>query len=289
MLQINVIKKLMSNEGDIKLHAEFEINKHDFVTISGKSGAGKTTILRMIAGLTNPDEGIIKFENNFWFSKEKKINLPCQERNIGFVFQDYSLFPNMNVKENLIFALKNKKELDFIDYLIEITNIKGLEKRNVNTLSGGQKQKVALARTLVRKPEILLLDEPLSALDSEMRTQLQNEILKIHKEFKLTTIFVSHDLAEIFKLSDKSFILEDGKIILSGKPMDIFTSKRLSGKLKFIGEILHIQKENIVYIVTILVGNDIVKIVEADNNSNLKEGDKVIISTKAFSPILIKI
>lgn len=289
MIQLNVIKKLFSMKGNFDLTISLNIEKGDFVTLFGKSGAGKTTLLRIIAGLTLPEEGIIKVADQVWFDSNNNFSLPCQKRNIGYVFQDYSLFPNMTVRENLVFALEKKKDLAIVEQLLDMVHLRGYESRKPETLSGGQKQRVALARALVRQPEILLLDEPLSALDSEMRADLQDEILNIHRKLNITTIFVTHDLAEIFKLSAKVYIIEDGKISKSGRPDQIFSEKKITGKFTFVGQILEITKEDIIYIISVLIGNNIIKVIEINQPSDLKIGDKVMVSSKAFNPVIIKI
>ncbi|RMA97913.1 ABC transporter ATP-binding protein [Hydrogenothermus marinus] len=290
MIKIKIKKKLIST--DIKpfyLDIDLQIKNNQFITIFGKSGSGKTTILRTIAGLEKADEGFIHVVDEVWLDTKKGINLPPQKRKIGFLFQDYALFPNMNVEENIKFAME-KEDKNLLEELLEILDIKNLRKRNINTLSGGQKQRVALARAIARKPKILLLDEPLSALDYQMRQMLQKEILKIHKRFNLTTIMVSHDRAEVFKMSEKVIVIENGKIIKEGTPEDVFLEEKISGKVKIYGEILDIKKEDIVYVITILVGNDILKVVATEEEiKGLKVGDLVLLSVKAFSPIIIKV
>ncbi len=198
------------------IDVRLRVKKGEIVSIFGKSGEGKTTLLRIIAGLTKADYGYIKVNNERWFNSRLKINLPPQKRNIGFVFQDFALFPNMTVEENILFAM-DKKDKKFLDKLLELTELKDIRKHKPNKLSGGQKQRVALARALARKPEILILDEPLSSLDFKTREKLQIELKNIHKEFNLTTILVSHNVDEIINLSDKVFIMEDGKV--NGKPI----------------------------------------------------------------------
>lgn len=290
MIKIKIRKQLIAAEGKMDLAIDLEVKEREFITLFGKSGAGKTTILRILAGLTQPDEGLIKVDNEIWLDVENKINLSPQKREIGFVFQDYTLFPNMTVKENLEYALENKKDNGVIDKLLEIVDLKELQNRRPDTLSGGQKQRTALARALVRKPKILLLDEPLSALDAEMRLRLQDEIIKIHKQFNITTILASHDLAEILKLSNKVFFIEKGLIVKSGKPPDVFTKDKISGKFKFVGEILDIQKDEVVYILTVLIGNNIAKVIATEAElEDLKIGDKVTVVSKAFNPIIMKI
>lgn len=289
MIEINIKKKLFSHDGEFNLSISKSINEGEFLAIFGKSGSGKTTILRIIAGLEKPDKGTIKFGNDIWFDHKKNINLPPQKRKTGFLFQDYALFPNMTVEDNIKFAME-KKDDSLLKKLIEITELEELRNRNVQSLSGGQKQRVALARAVARKPRILLLDEPLSALDFQTRLKLQDEILKIHKEFNLTTILVSHDYSEIFKMTNRVLVIENGEITKDGSPEDIFLQEKLSGKFKITGEILKIEKEDVLFILTIQAGGNILKVVATENEiRNIKTGDKVLIASKAFNPIIMKI
>jgi molybdate transport system ATP-binding protein len=288
MIELDIKKRLLAADGNIELHLDLHIAERDFVTLYGKSGAGKTTTLRILAGLTDPDEGQIQVDEEIWFDSKMGINLSPQKRRIGFVFQDYALFPNMTVRKNLLYALGSHQDAGIVDTLLEMVDLKNLAERKPDTLSGGQRQRVALARALVRRPKILLLDEPLSALDMEMRLKLQDEILHLHKQFDMTTILVSHTLAEIFRLSRRVIVIDNGKIIKSGKPADVFIEKKLSGKYKFEGEILEMQQDDVVHILTLAIGNNVVKVIATDDEARgLRIGDKIVISSKAFNPILM--
>ena len=203
-------KKLISATGEMLLSVETTIKEGSLVTLYGKSGAGKTTILRILGGLTQPDSGKISIHDSVWLDTSKKINLKPQKRKVGFVFQDYALFPNMTVKENLEFALIKGEDNSIINHLIEMVELGELQHRYPLTLSGGQQQRVALVRALVQKPKILMLDEPLSALEEEIRYKLQQYILTVHKEFGLTTILISHDISEVLRMSDTVIELENG-------------------------------------------------------------------------------
>ena len=290
MIAVNITKRLDTAEGSINAHFELTINDGEFLTLFGPSGAGKTTLMRMIAGLEIPDSGRIEVDGEAWFDSEKRINLPPQKRSIGFVFQDYALFPTMSVRENLLFAADNAQQRANVDELIELVELTQLSNRLPSTLSGGQKQRVALARALVRHPKILLLDEPLSALDPSMRQKLQDELSLIHERLAVTTLLVSHDIAETVKLSDRLASVEAGHIKRLCTPMEFFSPQTLSGKLQLVGEVLKIEEDAPVFIVTLLVGSSIVRTVaSADEASALTIGAQAIISTKAFNPILIPI
>lgn len=288
MIFINIKKKLHAAEGNIEANFELEIDDGEFLTLFGPSGAGKTTLLRMIAGLEKPDSGIIRVDDEIWFDSTKKINLPPQKRSIGFVFQDYALFPTMSINKNLRFAASDKTQQSFIDELLDITELTNLAHRLPDSLSGGQKQRVALVRALVRHPKILLLDEPLSALDSTMRTKLQDELALIHARLGVTTLLVSHDISETVKLSNRMAQIESGKIVHIAKPLEFFSSNSLSGKLNLIGDVLSIQYDAPIYVVTLLVGQSVVKTVVGKQEAQLLHvGEKAIISSKAFNPILM--
>jgi molybdate transport system ATP-binding protein len=165
-----------------------------------------------------------------------------------------------------------------------------LQDRKPETLSGGQKQRVALARALVQRPEILLLDEPLAALDIKIRLKLQDYLLKVHREFNLTTLLISHDLGEIIKLSNRVYLLEKGKISRQGSPTEVFVSSEISGKFKFTGEILRIEPQEVVFIVTILIETSVVKVIAQESEvRELKVGDKIMVASKAFNPVIFKI
>ena len=215
MINIAIEKNLHGSQGDMLLDVNLEIQKGEFVVLMGESGSGKTTLLRILAGLEKA-EGNIAVEDVVWLGRYKI--LPPQQREIGFVFQDYALFDNMSVEENLLFV-DNDKIL--AKRLLEMTELSRLVSRNVKGLSGGQKQRVSLCRAMMKKPKLLLMDEPLSALDPAMRTKLQGEIRKLHKTFGITTIMVSHDTDVSYHLADRIVVLNHGKIIADGTPKEI--------------------------------------------------------------------
>ena len=291
MIKIDIQKELNAGSGKLLLDLNLAIDEGQFVTLYGPSGAGKTSTLRMLSGLLEPDKGSVIVTGESWFDHDNKVNLPPQKRSIGMVFQDFALFPNMSVIDNLKFALPKNQDNNIINKIIDVVELSGLKERMPNTLSGGQQQRVALARALVQQPKILLLDEPLSALDLQLRLKLQDYIADAHTTFNLTTILISHDIAEIMKLSDKVFMLEEGKLVNEGSPEDVFVNnKEISGKFKFVGEVLKIEKQDVVNIVTVIIQNNIVKIVAQDEEiADIKIGDKVMVASKAFNPIIYKL
>ncbi len=289
MIELQLKKKLKSSEGEIDLEVEKEIESGSFVTLFGKSGAGKTTILRILAGLLEPDWGRIIVEGERWLESEKRFSLSPQKRRVGMVFQNYALFPHMSVEKNLLYALEHSKERHRVEEILEVMELGVLRKELPERLSGGQKQRVALARALVREPKLLLLDEPLSALDHAMRSKLQEELLRIQRHFGVTTILVSHDLSEVFRLSSRVLEISQGRVIRDGAPSEIFGGSKISGKFRFNGEILKVQKSDLLYTLSVLVGNEIIKVaVSQEEIAGLGVGDSVIISSKAFNPLVLK-
>lgn len=287
MIHIDARKQLQTADGPLELAIQADIAEGEFVTLFGKSGAGKTTLLRMLAGLADPDVGTLVVGDETWFDRARGIRRAAQQRKIGFVFQDYALFPNMSVRGNLEFALENQRDRAHVDELLALMELGALAQRRPAELSGGQRQRVALARALARRPRILLLDEPLSALDAETRLRLQDELLKLHRAFKLTTLLVSHDLGEVFKLSDRVLCIEHGRVVRQGKPLEVFGDLMVSGRVEFTGEVLAIERNDVVYAVSVLVGNRIVNVIATEEEIRaLRIGDKVVLLSKAFQPTL---
>lgn len=290
MITVKAQKSVITSHGPLRLDVDFQISGQELVTLYGPSGVGKTTVLRMIAGLTNPEQGFIEVDGEVWFDSARGINMSVQQRQISFVFQDYNLFPNMTVRENLRYALKDRRDEPLIDEFLKMVDLAELSQRRPNTLSGGQKQRVALVRALLRKPKIFLLDEPLSALDLELRLKLQDEIFAIYQRFKIPTIFVTHDLSEIFKLAHHIMVMDQGRIVRSGTPAEIFGQDVLSGKFKFIGHILAMEKENFLYLVTVQIGNNLTKVVATEEEAkDWRVGDRVLVAAKAFNPLIVKV
>ena len=284
MISLNIKKELHGSNGVMNLDINLSLQNGEFVALSGVSGSGKTTLLRVLAGLEEAS-GEISVDGEIWLNE--KIKKPIQKRDIGFVFQDYALFPNLSVIDNLLYV---KKDKDLAKQLLSLTDLYELKNRYPNSLSGGQKQRVSLCRALMKRPKILLMDEPLSALDPHMRLKLQDEILTLHKEFKTTTIMVSHDPSEMYKLASRVLVLKDGKIIDDGLPKDILLKTQGSQKFSFEGEILDIIKVDVINIAIVAIGQQIVEVVISNIEAqNLIIGEKVNVSTKAFSPTIKKI
>ena len=284
MISLNIKKELHGSNGVMNLDINLSLQNGEFVALSGVSGSGKTTLLRVLAGLEEAFGEII-VDGEIWLNE--KIKKPIQKRDIGFVFQDYALFPNLSVIDNLLYV---KKDKDLAKQLLSLTDLYELKNRYPNSLSGGQKQRVSLCRALMKRPKILLMDEPLSALDPHMRLKLQDEILTLHKEFKTTTIMVSHDPSEMYKLASRVLVLKDGKIIDDGLPKDILLKTQGSQKFSLEGELLDIIKVDVINIAIVAIGHQIVEVVISNIEAqNLIIGEKVNVSTKAFSPTIKKI
>ncbi len=281
MIKIDITKKLHGASGDMNLSVSLSVKDNEFVALSGKSGSGKTTLLRILAGLEESD-GVIEVGGEVW--QNSKRSLSPQKRRIGFVFQDYALFPNMSVLENLLYVVKDR---NLAERLLEITELRELRNKLPNALSGGQKQRVSLCRAMMNRPKLLLMDEPLSALDLDMRMKLQREIKVLHEEFGTTTIMVSHDASEIYRLASRVVVLELGKVINDGTPKDVLLKTSGSQKFSFEGELLDIVKVDVIYIAIISISQQLVEVVvSSEESKQLKIGQKVSVSTKAFTPII---
>lgn len=212
-----------------------DIKNGDFVTFLGPSGCGKTTTLRLIAGFVHPDKGDIFFEG-------KRINdLPAHKREVNTIFQNYALFPHLNVYENIAFGMKLHKESEEkinmeVSQMLKMVNLVGFEKRKITSLSGGQQQRVAIARALVNRPKVLLLDEPLGALDLKLRKDMQTELKNIQQKTGITFIFVTHDQEEALSMSDTVVVMDQGRIQQIGTPQDIYNEPQNAFVADFIGE-----------------------------------------------------
>ena len=239
LLDINISHTLHTASGILPMEIDLSVPVGSILAVTGPSGSGKTTFLRQLAGLAHPRSGYIQHADIAWFNNKTGINVPVQQRNIGFVFQDYALFPHLTVKQNLLFALEKGEENSIVNDLLNAVDLEQLAERKPHQLSGGQQQRVALARALVRKPDLLLLDEPLSALDHSMRGNLQDLLLKFHREFGFTMIIVTHDLAEIFRMADQVAVFDNGKITSHGTPSEVYVPKQAdSNDIVIYGEVI---------------------------------------------------
>ena len=248
IVQIKNLQKVFC-KGNICIaeNINLSINEGEIFTILGKSGSGKTTFLRMIAGLETPDGGEIKIDENIVFSKN--INLQPKDRKVAVVFQNYALLPHLTIASNIMFGSNATSE--DLEEILEKTKLKGQENKFPHELSGGQQQRVALARAIINKPKILLLDEPLSNVDTELRAHLRSELKEMIKTFNITALFITHDKEDAFYLSDRIGIMHMGKILQTGTakhiyhhPVDLYCANFL-GKMTQIEENKFIRPEHI--------------------------------------------
>jgi len=256
MIKFDLHKEFKVKGESFRLQLNAECEQGKIIAVYGSSGVGKSSLLRMLAGLTNPDKGSISVGEETWFNSSEKKNVKANKRSIGFLFQDYSLFPNMTVLKNILYGVDDKHDQELINRIIEISDLKELLDRKPGNLSGGQQQRVALARAIARKPKLLLLDEPLSALDAEMRMKLQKEILAINSIIKTTIIIVSHNLPEVFKLADEVLLIENGVFTKKGTPSEIFTNE----KTDLMGEFISAKEDENTKTLRIMVEGKIVTV-----------------------------
>ena len=234
LIELRSISK--SYDGEQVLRSiNLDIHRKEFITLLGPSGCGKTTTLRIIAGFVTPDEGDVIFDG-------KRINdLPPHRRNVNTVFQRYALFPHLNVYENIAFGLRLSKTPDDeiktrVTEMLNLVNLRGFEKRDVSSLSGGQQQRVAIARALINRPEVLLLDEPLGALDLKLRKDMQVELRRMQQQTGITFIYVTHDQEEALSMSDTVVVMANGEIQQIGTPEKIYNEPENAFVADFIGE-----------------------------------------------------
>lgn len=281
MICFDFQKKLKGSYGDFVLDFKGEIKEGERIGIFGASGAGKSTILRILCGLERPDSGELRVCGEVW-SGEKKF-LPPQKRNIGFVFQNYVLFPHLNVRDNIAFGKRVTKES--VDEIMQIMEIEKLAMQHISTLSGGQAQRVAIARALACKPQILLLDEPLSALDYKIKNKLIDEINLLQKKLRFVMILVSHQISEIYRLSDRIFEIKNGKIISVKSSKESFAR----GNVALGAEVLNIQHLGINARIEVLLNDKIFGFVCHPNElEGITVGDHIQIMLKSFSPLIVR-
>ena len=296
-LELKEIKKSFTEGEAVLDNISLEISKGEFITLLGSSGCGKTTTLRIIAGLEQPDAGSV------WLDGREVTGLEPNQRDVNTVFQNYALFPHMNVAENIGYGLKLKKVPKSeirkkVSQMLELVQLEGYEKRKPSELSGGQKQRVAIARALVNNPKVLLLDEPLGALDLQLRRAMQIELKHMQKKLGITFIYITHDQEEAINMSDRIAVMKDGRIEQIGTPDEIYNHPKTSYVATFVGNanILHgaaerIQGENAI----VKIGNDrvIVKLETSQQNTEdtgvkqyLSAGEKVTLAVRSENILL---
>lgn len=293
-LELKEIKKSFTEGEAVLDNISLEISKGEFITLLGSSGCGKTTTLRIIAGLEQPDAGSV------WLDGREVTGLEPNQRDVNTVFQNYALFPHMNVAENIGYGLSLKKVPKSeirkkVSQMLELVQLEGYEKRKPSELSGGQKQRVAIARALVNNPKVLLLDEPLGALDLQLRRAMQIELKHLQKKLGITFIYITHDQEEAINMSDRIAVMRDGRIEQIGTPDEIYNHPKTSYVATFVGNanILHgvaesIQGENAI----VKIGNDrvIVKLETSQQDTGGKQylsaGEKVTLAVRSENILL---
>lgn len=296
-LELKEIKKSFTEGEAVLDNISLEISKGEFITLLGSSGCGKTTTLRIIAGLEQPDAGSV------WLDGREVTGLEPNQRDVNTVFQNYALFPHMNVAENIGYGLKLKKVPKSeirkkVSQMLELVQLEGYERRKPSELSGGQKQRVAIARALVNNPKVLLLDEPLGALDLQLRRAMQIELKHLQKKLGITFIYITHDQEEAINMSDRIAVMRDGCIEQIGTPDEIYNHPKTSYVATFVGNanILHgaaesIQGENAI----VKIGNDrvIVKLETSQQDTGdtrakqyLPAGEKVTLAVRSENILL---
>ena len=296
-LELKEIKKSFTEGEAVLDNISLEISKGEFITLLGSSGCGKTTTLRIIAGLEQPDAGSV------WLDGREVTGLEPNQRNVNTVFQNYALFPHMNVAENIGYGLKLKKVPKSeirkkVSQMLELVQLEGYEKRKPSELSGGQKQRVAIARALVNNPKVLLLDEPLGALDLQLRRAMQIELKHLQKKLGITFIYITHDQEEAINMSDRIAVMRDGRIEQIGTPDEIYNHPKTSYVATFVGNanILHgvaesIQGQNAI----VKIGNDkvIVKLETSQQDTkdtgakhHLTAGENVTLAVRSENILL---
>lgn len=296
-LELKEIKKSFTEGEAVLDNISLEISKGEFITLLGSSGCGKTTTLRIIAGLEQPDAGSV------WLDGREVTGLEPNQRDVNTVFQNYALFPHMNVAENIGYGLKLKKVPKSeirkkVSQMLELVQLEGYEKRKPSELSGGQKQRVAIARALVNNPKVLLLDEPLGALDLQLRRAMQIELKHLQKKLGITFIYITHDQEEAINMSDRIAVMRDGRIEQIGTPDEIYNHPKTSYVATFVGNanILHgvaesIQGQNAI----VKIGNDkvIVKLKTSQQDTkdtgakqHLTAGENVTLAVRSENILL---
>lgn len=270
--------------GPFRLDLDLTVERGAFVALTGPSGAGKTTLLRLLAGLAVPDEGRVRVGSSTWCDTGAGLSIPVRHRSIGFVFQDYALFPNMSVLQNVEYAIGARKARDEARALLELVGLEGLANAYPARLSGGQKQRLALIRAVARKPAILMLDEPLSALDPDMRRQLQDEVKRLHRAFGTTTFLVSHDTAEILRLADRVIRLKEGRVVYDGDPAGSIGVEAAAEGLRVVGR--HIRGPDEQGFSTVAIDGQPHRI--RYRSSGLAPGDMIVLDFEEASSVRLK-
>lgn len=287
---VDIKKSFASGRGkSFTLDAAFSIPEGKITVIFGPSGSGKSTILRLLAGLEKGEHGHILNNGKVWFDSEKELDLPPMDRRTGFLFQDLALFPHMSVMQNILYA-RGKKNRVKAEELLDMTQLGGLKDRLPAELSGGQRQRLALARALAGSPDLLLLDEPFSALDREVKKNLYDELIKLHSSLEFTAVMVTHDMAEAYRLAEHAVILKEGRVTKEGSPEEVFLGKSLSTRIQLSARVIAMESDEIHTLLTVEEGLRTFRVfVDNEEAAKIEIGDEVIVAAKASDALVFKV
>lgn len=287
---VDIKKRFANGRGDaFTLDAAFSIPKGKITVIFGPSGSGKSTILRLLAGLEKGEHGHILNSGKIWFDSAKGLDLPPKDRRTGFLFQDLAIFPHMSVMQNILYVT-GKKKLAKAEELLEMTQLSGLRDRRPDELSGGQRQRLAIARALAGSPELLLLDEPFSALDRELKKKLCDDLTKLHASLGFTAVMVTHDMAEAYRLAEHAVILKEGKVAKEGTPEEVFLGKSLSTRIQLLVRVIAMESDEIHTLLTVEEGLRTFRVfVDNEEAEKIEIGDEVIVAAKASDALVFKV
>ena len=290
MLEFDLNKRFGKGDAVFSLEVKAQLPTGKIIGVFGPSGAGKSSLLRLLSGLEKPDRGYFKIDDTVWSDTTQNIFLSPQKRSAGYLFQTYSLFPNMTVFQNLAFASEKKTAVPPLEELLTAIQMNDKKNQYPASLSGGEQQRVALARALVQRPTLLLLDEPLAALDETIRHSLQQYILALHQRFQPTTLLVSHDRQELAKLCDLVIEIKDGKITNTGTPDLLFGDTETIDLTADSFRVLTLTHSNEKRIVELVAGQQKIKIaLDSSLWPNLKSGDHIKLTDTAFTLLNSKI
>lgn len=289
MLEFKITKQFGKGKRRFLLDVKAALPMGKIIGVFGPSGAGKSSLLRLLSGLEKADNGFIKINNEVWLDTNKKTFLKPQQRATGYLFQSYSLFPNMTVMENVSFAAEKETPFAKLEELLVATQLIEKKDQYPNSLSGGEQQRVALARALIRRPSLLLLDEPLAALDETIRTSLQSYILALHKRFQPTTLLVSHDREELAKLCNLVIEMDKGKIIQTITPDRLFGDAQTIDLTSGNYRVLTLMRREDQLIVEIVTGKQKIKLaLDSASWPELKSGDNIQLTSTNFNLLSTK-
>ena len=291
MLAFSLRKNFADGEQKRTVALELNVAPTEVIALSGPSGVGKTTLLRMLAGLTTPDAGYIRFADECWYDGHQQQQRPTAQRSIGFVFQDYALFPHLSVRDNLRYGQRTapgqKRDERTVAHWLELMELTGEGARLPHQLSGGQKQRLALARALIGKPRLLLLDEPLSALDAALRSEIQQRLLLALREQPTTTILVSHDASEIFRLAQRVVLLSADAPAQVGTASELLLGQLTPGRCTLQASVLALLPDSVMTTVVLSIGHDrITTLVTAAEAARLSIGQRVRVELNGTSAMV---